>query len=512
MSTERDDSTYRPTLNKLKRQIAPTGSRPVRSTRKETDYTEQIVVSDSEQAEGAVNIEQDLSDTDTESAMSIKSEISWTPGTINRKTKNNISNLSELQLHISQAQMAQPKETSMADVMKLMLEMRASDKEAEARREIEREERARARDDERTRDSERREERMLLAIKEAQPAVPQTVNLMNHKLPKIEPTNDVEQFVGLFEAALRAAKIPEEQWCSKLHAHINTETKLKVHDTITNPDATYADIKEALLGYTNITFNSAAEKLMTADRGALYKLPIRQFLAKMEKYMQKLTKEAATEQEIFQYLGIAHARNHLNPKLKAHFEFKGVFEKEQFCRLVEEWQTNQPIGMPWHKSPEGSTNPDSRPTFKPNSSKKTGSCFHCGKTGHFSKECRTRLAQERAAQNTPIPSPTPVVKEEPLDTGRVKREITCFSCHKKGHKSPQCPLRQVKCVQVETQQFMLLKDNELMGSIGEHVLPVTCDSGADITIVPEECVPQKDFTGDTCEVASFNRKISSGKI
>ena len=70
----------------------------------------------------------------------------------------------------------------------------------------------------------------------------------------------------------------------------------------------------------------------------------------------------------------------------------------------------------------------------------------------------------------------------------------------------------MKCVQVETQQFMLLKDNELMGSIGEHVLPVTCDSGADITIVPEECVPQKDFTGDTCEVASFNRKISSGKI
>ena len=321
MSTERDDSTYRPTLNKLKRQIAPTGRRPVRSTRKETDYTEQIVVSDSEQAEGAVNIEQDLSDTDTESAVSIKSERSWTPGAINRKTENIISKLSELQLHLSQAQMAQPKETSMADVMKLMLEMRASDKEAEARREIEREERATARDDERRRDSERREERMLLAIKEAQPAVPQTVNLMNHKFPKMEPTDDVEQFVGLFEAALRAAKIPEEQWCSKLHAHINTETKLKVHDTITNPDATYADIKEALLDYTNITFNSAAEKLMTADRGALYKLPIRQFLAKMEKYMQKLTKEAATEREIFQYLGIAHARNHLNPKLKAHFEF-----------------------------------------------------------------------------------------------------------------------------------------------------------------------------------------------
>ena len=82
---------------------------------------------------------------------------------------------------------------------------------------------------------------------------------------------------------------------------------------------------------------------------------------------------------------------------------------------------------------------------------------------------------------------------------------------KKGHKSPQCPLRQVKCVQVATQQPVTLKDNELMGSIGADVLPVTCDSGADITIVPEECVQDVYFTGDTGEVASFNRKISSGR-
>ena len=42
-------------------------------------------------------------------------------------------------------------------------------------------------------------------------------------------------------------------------------------------------------------------------------------------------------------------------------------------------------------------------------------------------------------------------------------------------------------------------------------MPITCDSGADITVVPDECVRQDQFTGGTCEVDSFNKVRSSGK-
>ena len=150
----------------------------------------------------------------------------------------------------------------------------------------------------------------------------------------MEQCDQIEHFVGLFEAALKAAKIPEDQWCAKLHAQINMETKLKIHDIFVKPDATYQDIKDALLGCSNITFNIAAEKLMTADRCTLLKLPIRQFINKLAMLMEKLTKEAAEEKEIYQYLAVAHARSYLNPTLKTHFEFKGVFDKEQFCRLA----------------------------------------------------------------------------------------------------------------------------------------------------------------------------------
>ena len=42
-------------------------------------------------------------------------------------------------------------------------------------------------------------------------------------------------------------------------------------------------------------------------------------------------------------------------------------------------------------------------------------------------------------------------------------------------------------------------------------MPVTCDTGADITIVPEECVRNDQFTGDTCDVDSFNKVRCTGK-
>ena len=41
---------------------------------------------------------------------------------------------------------------------------------------------------------------------------------------------------------------------------------------------------------------------------------------------------------------------------------------------------------------------------------------------------------------------------------------------------------------------------------------ITCDSGADITVVPEECVDIDQFTGGTCEVDSFNKVRSTGKL
>ena len=520
MSAERGDSTYQPS-RQGKRQVGPAQKRPVRASRRDKDYTEPLLISDEEEtSEGAVDITERYFEsterTFSPECESIKCEPSWTPDTFAHKTDNIFKNISELKEQTTLIRMAKDPETSIAEVMQMMLKMHADDRAADLKREQDREEGRKRRDDELRREAERREERILIALKGAQPAIPQNVTIINSKLPKMKEGEQIETFIAMFEAALRAGNIPEDQWCSKLHAHLDPAAKLKVEDVIQADDATYDAIKEALLGCTGLSFSATAETLMTADRGRLLQLPIRQFISKTAKLIEKVTKEAETDKEIYQYLAVAFARHYLNPNLKTYFDLKGEFSKEQCCRLVEEWLTNQPVGVPWSRKTDTQSTSDSRVTHKASTAKKPGSCFHCGKLGHYSKECKSRLAQERS-QQPPTAFPIPVVKTESTDsgnTGRVKREITCFNCRQKGHKSPQCPLRQnqVKRIEIPSDKVVELKQNELFGAIGDHRLPVTCDTGADVTLVPEECVSDSQLTGETCEVRAFNKTKYIGKV
>ena len=60
-----------------------------------------------------------------------------------------------------------------------------------------------------------------------------------------------------------------------------------------DPDSTYEEIKEALLGCTEMAFNTAAEDLKTGERGRLTGLEPRQAIDKVHRLVCKITKEAA---------------------------------------------------------------------------------------------------------------------------------------------------------------------------------------------------------------------------
>ena len=127
--------------------------------------------------------------------------------------------------------------------------------------ELNRERRREEREEKLHRENERREER-LLALKDAQPAVPQTVTIVNHKLPDMREGEEIETFLGMFKAALKASNVPVDQWCATLHTHLNPTTKLRIQDTIQNPDATYEMIREALIGCGSMSLCSSRDTLV----------------------------------------------------------------------------------------------------------------------------------------------------------------------------------------------------------------------------------------------------------
>ena len=197
-------------------------------------------------------------------------------------------------------------------------------------------------------------------------------------------------------------------------------------------------------------------------------------------------------------------RHNLNPSLKTYVDFKGEFGIEEFSRTIDEWEATQTVGSKCFKTHNSVPSSDAQVNGKQTFVKKLVSYFYCGNQSHISKDCRSRIAKERAQpmQSEPmIKSETP----EPVtgtNTRPVRKDITCFSCHQKGHKSPQCPQKQthIKKIQIPSYKVVPLRGNELFGSVGVHRLPITCESGANISVVPEECVSLDQFTGETNEL------------
>ena len=274
----------------------------------------------------------------------VKSEL-WTPGTFAHRTETLFQQITDYSAQASLFSMAKESDTGMHDLISMMIKMQA-DNEKKA---LEREERRmedQARWDEQ-RDRETRQ--MIAALKDNIPAVPQTVHIENTKLPRMVEGEDAEVFLELFEAALIDNNIPDDKWRGKLHASLDTSTKLRVRDIITNAASSYQDIKDALIGCGTLTFSASSEAIITADKGKILALPIRQAVDKTTRLMEKATSEAANIREACQYLAIAVNRYFLNPEVKQYVDLKGDFAKENFCRTVEEWQSTQAPGTKWSK-------------------------------------------------------------------------------------------------------------------------------------------------------------------
>ena len=57
----------------------------------------------------------------------------------------------------------------------------------------------------------------------------------------------------------------------------------------------------------------------------------------------------------------------------------------------------------------------------------------------------------------------------------------------------------------------MLKQGEVLATISGQAIPVTIDSGAEITIVPEKCVHDPEYTGEVATVDAYNHTKSVGK-
>ena len=107
-------------------------------------------------------------------------------------------------------------------------------------------------------------------------------------------------------------------------------------------------------------------------------------------------------------------------------------------------------------------------------------CFLCGKAGHFTRDCRK---SSKVVINTST-NFTPAEENQKVKTeGRV---VKCYRCGEVGHKKPDCPKKNKKSSVVKVGPSRVFRRNEMLATVGVISMPVTLDTGVEVSVLPEE--------------------------
>ena len=294
-------------------------------------------------------------------------------------------------------------------------------RENEERREKERLERER---EERIRE-ERREERqqqMILQLRASQPAVPQTVQITQSKLPVMTEKDDVEAFVNQLEIAMKSAGLPRTKWKHHMLTQLTVPAKEPIVALLDDEHVEYEEVKEALLSRKITSHAAAAEAYYSFNNRELLNLPLTQVFLKLKRWVVKMEEGAGTEDLRREKYVMGHVRSQLVPELKMLLDISKPQTAAEFEALVEQWSMSQPSKRPIYVSKATYSNkPYTYEMGTQGTYKKPVTCYACGKTGHMAKECRSKTGE------------TPKVSIPPT---RDVKPITCFICKEVGPSHP----------------------------------------------------------------------------
>ena len=139
------------------------------------------------------------------------------------------------------------------------------------------------------------------------------------------------------------------------------------------------------------------------------------------------------------------------------------------------------------------------------SPRRMGSCYLCGKSGHFAQECRKTVKSSTSMSST---GATASSLEESTKVKVEGRQVKCYGCGESGHKKPDCPKKKKASV-VKLGTSRILRRNELLATVGGISMPMTLDTGAEVSVLPIEAECVKKYTGETVTLGGVFENATS---
>ena len=314
-------------------------------------------------------------------------------------------------------------------------------------------------------------------------------------IPVYREGEDIEAFLSTAERRLGAAEIPQGEWIPIMDTKLSGSLSTAWQD-ITIVVGDYAEARDRLLKVCGYTPRLAADsfygfrveqsKGLTADQ--LY----HRGLQLMRRVLAPIRISEAAEYALLKgWIG-----NVISRKARAALDARVVSNAAELINALQDF-----LAL------DGGRNEGQAATFGRGNSeapreRSVGgiTCYKCGRVGHKAADC---WGGRREASGPKVGS---------VAAGSVGTKIICYTCGEEGHKSPQCPKNQrgEKAGNKEAKPKPIKRIwksqtgcVQLEGIVNGHEAQVLLDSGADISVVPEDMVSKDQLCGENVAVKPF---------
>ena len=292
-------------------------------------------------------------------------------------------------------------------------------------------------------------------------------------LPRLTANSSLDTFISTFETQLNMATIPESDWKLKLVGQLDECHRVQISYLIADLDSSYTDIIQGLKKANGETSSSASQRYFAAEPDLSKFDNTTKALRVVSQWEEKITKGLETKKEVLVAMNRARVRSWDNSSLNTFVNQRDISTNNLLISRVAEWKAENNNGVSEFPKPgQRESAPGAGGTFP----KKPGSCFLCGKVGHFARECRNSSRGANSSMSNTPSDDIPKIKTE----GKV---IKCYRCGEIGHKKPECPNKKKASV-VKVGPSRVLRRNEMLATVGGISMPVTLDTGAEVSVLP----------------------------
>ena len=329
-------------------------------------------------------------------------------------------------------------------------------------------------------------------------------------IPNHQQSEDVEDFLLTSERKLLAGGIPEGEWLAIIASKLSGEVGSSWQELCVTSDE-YQEVKSAVLKGYGYTTKAAGEAYYAFRAESLRGMAADQVYRKGAQLLKRMVAPRVIDKELEFDLVQPWVRACVGKRARAVLDARVVENVEDLVEGLQDYLASdgdkvagktavfgtEGTGFKRQAYSADSRSDRGKAGALGNSSASSMKCFKCGKLGHKAADC---WQGERGV---------PGAKQ----AEGTSTKIVCYVCGVEGHKSTACPGKkeaQKGSVSKSVRQLSLKesRDTIIQGTVNGQGASLLLDSGAHITVVPEDMVTDSQKTGRSVMVRAFRSESS----